>query len=163
MSLPGMKGGQYTADGLEHNTRGAPSSQAQDHIAQLEKRERKVSGYGYGDFWADIEGEGELAIITWGSSTQPVREAVKLAQSKGLAVKLVAIRLISPAQPEKLRKELEGVKRILIIEQSHQGQFWRYLRAHYDLGAEVISIHRPGPLPIRPGEILSSLMKEAHT
>ena len=162
MSLPGMKGGQYTADGLEHNTRGTPSSQVQDHIAQLDKRERKVSGYSYGDFWADVEGEGELAVITWGSSTQPVREAVKLARSKGVAVKLIAMRLISPAQPEKLRKELEGVKRILIIEQSHQGQFWRYLRAHYDLGADVIPIHRPGPLPIRPGEILSSLMKEAH-
>ncbi len=162
MSLPGMKGGQYTADGLEHNTRGTPSSQVQDHIAQLDKRQRKVSGYSYGDFWADVEGEGELAVITWGSSTQPVREAVKLAQSKGLAVKLIAMRLISPAQPEKLRKALEGVTRILVIEQSHQGQFWRYLRAHYDLGADVIPIHRPGPLPIRPGEILSSLLKEAH-
>jgi 2-oxoglutarate ferredoxin oxidoreductase subunit alpha len=162
MTLPGTKGGQYTADGLEHNTRGTPSSQAQDHIAQLDKRQRKVSGYSYGDFWADVEGEGELAVITWGSSTQPVREAVKLAQSKGLAVKLIAMRLISPAQPEKLRKELEGVKRILVIEQSHQGQFWRYLRAHYDLAAEIVPIHRPGPLPIRPGEILSSLMKEAH-
>lgn len=160
-ALPGVKGCQYTADGLEHNTRGTPSSQAEDHIVQLDKRQRKVSSYNYGDFWADIDGEGELAVITWGSSTQPVREAVRRARSKGIAVKLIAIRLISPVQPEKLSKELEGVKRILIIEQSHQGQFWRYLRAHYELGADVVPIHRPGPLPIRPGEILSSLIKEA--
>ena len=38
MSLPGTPLGMYTADGLEHNTRGTPSSMASDHRAQLCKR-----------------------------------------------------------------------------------------------------------------------------
>src|SRR5450830_1242795 len=42
MAIPGTPGVVYTADGLEHNERGLPSSQSTDHVAQLAKRERKV-------------------------------------------------------------------------------------------------------------------------
>jgi 2-oxoglutarate/2-oxoacid ferredoxin oxidoreductase subunit alpha len=163
MAVPGLPGGQFTADGLEHNARGTPSSQAPDHIAQLDKRLRKVTNYAYGDFWAEIEGEGELAVLTWGSSCQPVREAIAAARQKGIPVKLIALRLILPTQPERLSATLAGVKRLLIVEQSHAGQFWRYLRAHYDIGASAVPIHRPGPLPIRPGEILNTIMNEARS
>ena len=36
---------------------------------QLDKRARKLALHDYGDSWADIEGDGELAVITFGSST----------------------------------------------------------------------------------------------
>jgi len=39
------------------------------------------------------------------------------------------------------------------VEQTHSGQFLRYLRAHYDLPAPVRAFHRPGPLQITAGEI----------
>ena len=54
---------------------------------------------------------------------------------------------------------LNGVKRILVVEQSHGGQFYRYLRAHYDLPADVRVLNRPGPLPIRPSEIEQAIMQ----
>ncbi len=75
MPLPGMAGGQYTADGLEHSTKAKPSGLAGDHLAQLDKRARKIDGFDYGQHWADIEGDGELAVLTWGSTTSAVREA----------------------------------------------------------------------------------------
>jgi 2-oxoglutarate ferredoxin oxidoreductase subunit alpha len=68
-------------------------------------------------------------------------------------VRLVSMRLLSPAQPERLAKALEGVKRVLVVEQNHGAQFHRYLRADFDLPGEVRSFHRAGPLPIRPDEI----------
>ncbi len=153
MAIPGMDGGQYTADGLTHNARGAPSSQADDHIAQLDKRRRKIENFDYGEHWAVIEGEGDIAVITWGSPTAPIREAIAATRAEGAAIKLVALRLIAPAQPAKLKDALTGVKRLIVIEQSHSGQFWRYLRAHYELPADVVPIHRSGPLPFRPNEI----------
>ena len=48
---------------------------------------------------------------------------------------------------------LKGVKRILVVEQTHGGQFNKFLRAHYDLPAPVRVFNRPGPLPITAGEI----------
>ena len=49
MAIPGTPGAAYTADGLEHNERGTPSSQAADHLAQLDKRARKLAQLDPGD------------------------------------------------------------------------------------------------------------------
>ncbi|HKU47431.1 MAG TPA: 2-oxoacid:acceptor oxidoreductase subunit alpha [Burkholderiales bacterium] len=152
MAIPGTAGCAYTADGLEHNERGTPSSQAGDHRAQMDKRARKISQLDPGDAWASVEGEGETAVVTFGSCTGPAREALA-----GKAVRLVSLRLLSPAQPERLRKALEGVKRVLVVEQNHSGQFLRYLRSEYELPGEVKSLRRPGPLPFRPEEIQAAL------
>jgi 2-oxoglutarate/2-oxoacid ferredoxin oxidoreductase subunit alpha len=161
MALPGLHGGQYTADGLTHNARGTPSSQAKDHVSQLDKRQRKIDAFDFGDHWAEIDGEGELAVVTWGSSSEPLREAIAAARAAGTRVKLIAMRLISPAQPARLAAALKGVKRVLVIEQNHTGQFWRYLRAYYDLPGDVVPIYCPGPLPIRPGEAFAHIQKGA--
>jgi 2-oxoglutarate ferredoxin oxidoreductase subunit alpha len=152
MAIPGTAGCTYTADGLEHNERGTPSSQAADHLAQMDKRARKVSQLDPGDAWASVEGEGETAVVTFGSCTGPAREALA-----GKAVKLVSLRLLSPAQPAKLARALEGAKRVIVVEQNHSGQFLRYLRSEYELPGEVKSLRRPGPLPFRPAEIEAAL------
>ena len=152
MAIPGTAGCAYTADGLEHNARGTPSSQAGDHLAQMDKRARKISQLDPGDAWASVEGEGETAVVTFGSCTGPIREALL-----GKKIKLISIRLLSPAQPERLRKALDGVKRVLVVEQNHSGQFLRYLRSEYELPGEVKSLRRPGPLPFRPEEIQAAL------
>jgi 2-oxoglutarate ferredoxin oxidoreductase subunit alpha len=159
MAIPGMPGGQYTADGLTHNERGTPTSNENDHHVQLDKRRRKLEEFSYGDHWATIEGDGELAVLTWGSLTGAVREAVDALRGSRLAVRLIAPRLLLPAQPERLQAALKGVDRVLIVEQTHGGQFYRYLRAHYDLPAQVRLLHRPGPLPIRASQIVHSAMQ----
>lgn len=153
MALPGTPGGQYTADGLTHNERGIPTSGAADHQAQLDKRANKLEEFVYGDHWATIEGSGDLALITWGSVTGAAREAIERAARDGIEVTLIAPRLLSPVQPERFAAALEGKRRVLVVEQSHGGQFHRYLRAHYDLPDAVRVFNRPGPLPIKPGEI----------
>jgi 2-oxoglutarate ferredoxin oxidoreductase subunit alpha len=157
MAIPGTPGVVYTADGLEHNERGLPSSQSTDHVAQLAKRERKVIQHEYGEYWAEIEGKGEMAVITFGSCTGPVREAIARAAAEGVKVRLVSIRLLSPARPEHLAQALRGVKQVLVVEQNHSGQFHRYLRADFDLPGEVRSFRHPGPLPIRPDEVYRKL------
>ena len=153
MAIPGMPGTAYTADGLEHNERGIPSSQSGDHTRQLDKRAKKLADFNYGERWADTEGEGELAVVTFGSCTGAAREALARAATGGIKARLVSLRLLSPAQPERLAAALAGAKRVLVVEQNHTGQLYRYLRAEYDLPGEVKSFRHPGPLPMRPDEI----------
>ena len=157
VTLPGTPGGQYTADGLEHNPRGTPSSRGEDHALQLDKRLHKITSFNYGVHWADVEGDGPLAVITWGSTTGAVREAVRRLRDGGHAVRMIAIRLLSPPQVEQLAAALAGVNCAVIVEQSHSGQFHRFLRAHYDLPPEVHVIARPGPLVLRPGELVERI------
>jgi 2-oxoglutarate ferredoxin oxidoreductase subunit alpha len=158
MAIPGTRGGQYTADGLEHNEAGTPSSQDADHRAQLDKRLRKLTGHDYGEHWADVEGEGDTVVITWGSATATVREALQRLRAGGRSARLVSIRLLSPALPENLAAAIAGVRRVLVVEQTHGAQFHRYLRAHYDLPADVRVHNHPGPLPVRPGAVLEQLL-----
>ena len=153
MAIPGNPGTAYTADGLEHNERGLPSSQSGDHIRQLDKRAKKLAQFEYGERWADIEGKGELAVITFGSCTGAAREAIARAAAEGIKARLVSLRLLSPVQPEQFAAALAGAKRVLVVEQNHTGQLYRYLRAEYDMPGKVKSFRHPGPLPMRPDEI----------
>ena len=156
MARPGTPGTVYTADGLEHSERGIPSSQAADHRRQLDKRLRKLLQHDYGPRWADVEGDAELAVITFGSTTGAVREAVARCAAAGLPLRLVALRLLAPLRQDALQAALHGVRELLVVEQNHGGQLLRYLRGRADLPGRPRGLHRPGPLPLRPGELAAA-------
>jgi len=163
MAIPGTAGVTYTADGLEHGERGTPSSQGTDHLAQLDKRRRKLELADYGTLWADVEGDGDLAIITFGSCTGIVREGLARAHADGVKARLVSMRLLAPAQPARLAAALEGVRKIIVIEQNHTGQLFRHLRAEYDLPGKLTSLHRPGAMQFNPGDIHRHLIEWSRT
>jgi 2-oxoglutarate ferredoxin oxidoreductase subunit alpha len=159
MAIPGTRAGQYTADGLTHTEHGIPTSSEHDHNAQLDKRRDKLARFNFGNHWATIEGDGDLAVITWGSLTGTAREAISRAASDGVAASLVAVRLLSPVQPAHMAAALHGKRRVLVVEQSHGAQFHHYLRAHYDLPGEVRVLNRAGPLPVKASEIHRAIME----
>ncbi|MDP1649847.1 MAG: 2-oxoacid:acceptor oxidoreductase subunit alpha [Rubrivivax sp.] len=158
MAVPGTPGNVYTADGLEHTERGIPSSQASDHRKQLDKRLRKLEQHDYGPRWADVEGDADLAIITFGSTTGAVREAVARAAVQGVALRLLSLRLLAPLRTDALDQALQGVRQVLVVEQNHGGQLLRYLRSRFDLPGRASGLHRPGPLPLRPGELCTAFV-----
>ena len=153
MAIPGTPGVAYTAEGLAHSERGTPSSLGADHLAQLDKRRRKLDLADYGPMWADVEGDGELAVLTFGSCTGVVRESLGRARAEGLPVRLVSMRLLAPAQPERLAQALAGVRKALIVEQNHSGQLHRYLCSNFGVTCRLDSLHRPGGLYFTPGEL----------
>ncbi len=157
MALPGTPSCQYTADGLEHSPTGTPSSRAEDHLQQLDKRRDKLESNDYGDHWAVLEGEGDVAIITWGSSVGPVREAISMLSDNGIGVRLIAPRLLLPVQPKHMSQALAGVSRALVVEQTHGAQFFHYLQAFYPQKFELQSMAQPGPLSIRPDDVVQQI------
>jgi 2-oxoglutarate ferredoxin oxidoreductase subunit alpha len=161
MAIPGTAGLAYTADGLEHAERGTPSSQAADHFAQLDKRLRKLAAFEYGARWADLEGDPgcDRVVITFGSCTGAVREGLGLAAADGIAARLVSLRLLSPMPATRLAAVLQGARSVLVVEQNHSAQLYRYLRAECDLPGAVSSLHRPGALQFSPGEIHRHLVE----
>ncbi|MCW8882892.1 MAG: 2-oxoglutarate synthase, partial [Sedimenticola sp.] len=86
-----------------------------------------------------------------------VSEAIAMLEAEGHKIRLISMRLLLPAQPERLAAALSGVERILIVEQCHGAQFYHYLRGHYDLPGEIRSMAVPGPLMIRPDDVYSEL------
>lgn len=159
MAIPGMRGGQYTADGLTHTERGIPTSSEHDHNAQLDKRRDKLAQFNFGDHWATREGDGDVVVLTWGSLTGTAREAINRIAADGVEASLLAIRLLAPVQPERFEAAIAGKSRVLIVEQSHGAQFHHYLKAHYNLPRDVRVLNRAGPLPIRASEIHRAVME----
>jgi hypothetical protein len=62
-----------------------------------------------------------------------------------------------PLSAQQMAAALEGVTRTLVVEQNHSAQFYRYLRSVFDLPGKTASFHRPGPLPLRPGELAAAI------
>ena len=157
MSIPGAPGGIYTADGLEHDEKGIPSSMPMDHQKQLDKRRDKLSGLDPAGHWAETRGSGDACIITWGSSSGAVFEAGRRLEAQGKPVRVIAIRLLSPLPQEALKALLEDAERVLVVEQNHGGQLFHYLHSLDLLPETARVLAKPGPLPIRPGDILNKL------
>ncbi len=158
MALPGQAGCMYTADGLEHNPRGTPSSMAKDHLAQSQKRQHKLHQFDYGPYWAEISGTGPIALVTWGSATGAVVEAAERLTAAGKGARAIALRLIAPLRHADLARALAGAEDILVVEQNQGAQLFHYLHAEQALPAGSRSLARPGPLPLRPGDIVAAAL-----
>jgi 2-oxoglutarate ferredoxin oxidoreductase subunit alpha len=161
MTLPGVPGGMYTAEGLEHGASGAPSSRAVDHAEQLDKRLHKLTRFDYGTGWAEIRGEGDQLLLTWGSAAGACFEAAERLRAMGSPTKAIALRLIAPLQRQALMEAIGSASRVLVVEQNQTGQCFAYLHSQRALPAHARSYARPGPLPLRPAEIMQALTTDS--
>ena len=148
LAVPGDAASRFTADGLEHNERGTPSARDDDHQRQLAKRADKLSLHDYGDAWARCEGEGEVALLCFGSAWAAVAEAAQLLADRGISTRAVALRLLAPLQCARLAEVLAGCSRVVVVEQNHGAQLFHYLRGQMDFCMPVSSYCRAGPVPL---------------
>jgi len=160
MTLPGIAQGMYTADGLEHDELGIPSSKAEDHHRQLAKRRDKIEAFDFGSDWAEVRGDGALCLICWGSVSGAVLEAAERLEGEGLSVRVIAMRLLAPLRRDALRQALVGVERIWVVEQNHSGQLYHYLVSRGVLPDDAKVLAKPGPVPLRPGEIVNAIAEK---
>ncbi len=159
MAIPGQMGGQYTADGLTHSQRGTPSSSSRDQHEQMNKRCNKMDEFDFGDYWGLCEGdiENDTVILTWGSLTGAAHEALELLEENGPPTRLVSLRQISPFPIEAVKNVLKGAERVLFVEQSYSGQFYRHVRSNIDLPFDIHKLNREGPNVIGPEEIANKI------
>jgi len=160
MTVPGVSCGMYTADGLEHDERGMPSSLAADHYRQLEKRRHKIDAFDFGPQWAEIRGGGDLCLVCWGSVSGAVFEAADRMSNDGVSLRVIALRLLAPLRRAALRQALAGVKQVWVVEQNQSGQLCHYLRSHDLLPVAPRLLAKPGPIPLRPAEIVKAVIEQ---
>ncbi|MBI3913272.1 MAG: 2-oxoacid:acceptor oxidoreductase subunit alpha [Chloroflexi bacterium] len=156
MALPGMKGGQYVAEGLEHLPSGAPDYTPEVHFENMEKRARKIrSAASEADRMRLLERFGDrgapLVILGWGSTIGPVREAVARAQKEGMKVEVLYTKLIFPLPRDQIAEFIAERKAILVPELNHTGQYARMIQAEF--WREVVSLRKFGGIPFTTQEI----------
>lgn len=163
MTHPGEQGGNYLAAGIEHNEHGDPTASGLMHAKMNEKRFRKLDPLLQRRELFSFEGDpdAKLALVSWGSTAGVCREALALARSQGLAVKLLVPTLIYPVAEEIYRDFFRSVRAGLVVELSHQGQLYRILRMHIDLPAGMRALCRSGANPFSPREVAQKLQDAA--
>lgn len=159
ISHPGMERGNYLASGIEHTETGAPTASGSMHARMNHKRIDKLASLKsrLDLFLTEGDPAAPMALVSWGSSAGITREAADLATREGIRVKLMIPRLLYPISEEIFGEFFASVRAGLVVEQSHQGQFYRMLRMFLDLPPGVTSLARSGANPITPAEILEWL------
>lgn len=167
MAVPGDPGGIYTAEGLEHNQRGTPSPRGADHLQQLEKRQRKLQQFYFGDMATALYeakngslGADEMAsclLICWGSVTAATQEAADQLVLQGRSCRVLCLRLLSPLPIDHIEQQLKLANKAFVVEQNHQGQLFRYICSQLTPPAPLVSIARPGPVSISSADIISAV------
>ncbi|MBI4342568.1 MAG: 2-oxoacid:acceptor oxidoreductase subunit alpha [Candidatus Omnitrophica bacterium] len=163
MAMPGMEGGGYIAEGLEHDEGGYPAASNHEmHLRSTKKRYAK---------WAAVEpvanelvriyGEPhpEIGIIGWGSSEGVIREAVQLAQAKGYSVGALHPKILYPAPLAKLKEFIDGTKAVIVAEVNYTGQFATALRKRF--AYDFIQLNKCVGLPFTPKEIVDKIEEVA--
>ena len=166
-SIPGDPAGLHTITGLEHDEYGHPNYEPDMHRRMSEKRRRKLEGLrrqaeGEGSPWLERFGpeEARVALLGWGSTFGPAREAARMAAEDGLPVKGLWVKMLSPLPVETVRSFLQGVEVVLVPELNMSGQFVHYLRA-CGVDGPFVSLTKQEGLPFGPEEIYGRLLEVA--
>ncbi len=130
MALPGMKGGQHVAEGLEHNEYGNPSYTGENHEAMMKKRLEKIA-----DAWKyplAVERFGDenpdVLIVTWGSTKGPVKEAASRLLEDGKKIGIIIPKILNPLPREGFLDIIEAAPEVLVVEMNYTGQLEGLLR-----------------------------------
>ncbi len=163
MAVPGQKGGQYTAESLEHKITGAPSHEADNRVVQVDKRFRKVETalkemVEWPRIFAHYGDENpEIGVMGWGTTYGAAKEAVEMAQAKGIKAAVFYTKLLSPLPVKQLKAFTDSAQVILVPELNYTGQYARLLRAELGINPEVV--HRYDGLTFTAGDIFAKMEK----
>ena len=147
MPLPGGPG-SYVANGSEHDGMGDTTHLAERHVQMTERRWGKLRLLEDGDFEVD-NAPASIALVTWGGSKGPAREAYERLSADGLDIAWYYTIFLNPLPPDMLA-QLREKDLVLVPELNYQGQFSMVLRSH---GVRAESITQYTGLPFRVGEL----------
>lgn len=129
MSIPGMKGGTHTAEGLEHNEYGNPNYTGPNHEAMIAKRIHKID-----DAWkypGSIERFGDenpdVLVVTWGSTKGPCKEAVTNLIEEGKKVGYIMPKILCPLPREGFLDVIMKAPQVIVAEMNYTGQLEKLL------------------------------------
>lgn len=155
MTWPGIKGGEYQTNGLEHTEDGSPSSMYLVHEQMNAKRYRKLrtvrSNYSfyrkYGTEKADV------GILCWGSAKGPVKEAVLNAVGRGEKVSAFVPQVLYPFPQHEFEEYLKDVRDVIVMELSYSAQFYKYLKTFLQLPPNTFLFKRSGGKNLTVAEV----------
>ena len=145
MPIPGGPG-SYVANASEHDGMGDTTHLAGRHIEMTHRRFNKLKLLEDGLYESENAGE-PIAVMTWGGSKGPTREAYNLMTKEGHRLGWYYTMQLNP-MPPKLLEELRRKELVLIPELNYLGQLTSILRG-MGVRAEAITQYTGAPFKVK--------------
>jgi 2-oxoglutarate ferredoxin oxidoreductase subunit alpha len=160
-----IESGVYpTATGLEHDEMGHPTGNPAMHQKMTAKRREKLKRLGEALSQPLIHGadEGDILLVSWGSTFGPVREAANRLNAGGEATGHIHLRHLNPLPPS-MERIFVRFRQIFVVEINDQGlygfgQLAMLLRARYANPA-IRSITKSDGLGYKTREVVEGVQR----
>ncbi|MBW7863393.1 MAG: 2-oxoacid:acceptor oxidoreductase subunit alpha [Candidatus Hydrogenedens sp.] len=154
------EGYRWYATGLTHDVRGFPTDKTDEIVAKMDKLRRKVTDFedeicSLRDDWMD---DAETAVVSYGSVSRTVLQAVRLARQAGVKIGCVQLRTVWPFPLAKLRELLQNTRNVIVAE-LNMGQIVGEVERVVPQGARVHSLLRYDGELFTPAQILSKIQE----
>ena len=157
MPIPGQPG-SYVANGSEHDAMGDTTHLASRHIQMTERRFSKLKLLEDDNYESENPSE-PVAVMTWGGSKGPTREAYDILMSQGQRIGWYYTTQLNPLPPA-LLEELRQKDLVIVPELNYQGQFSSVLRS---LGVRAESITQYTGLPFKVRDLVKNITEIAES
>lgn len=156
-AIPGFEGMEHRIGGLEKEEgSGNVSQDGINHEKMVKLRQEKIERIAYDIPDAAVEGEqeGDLLMISWGSTFGAARTAFEQLRAKGYPLSFLHLRYLNPF-PKNLGETMNRFQRVIVPE-LNMGQLQFLLQAKYL--KPVIGIHKMQGKPFKSIELEEKLM-----
>ncbi|HEX5330111.1 2-oxoacid:acceptor oxidoreductase subunit alpha [Sulfuricurvum sp.] len=125
--IPGYGEGLVLVDSDEHTQEGLITESMSVRNEQNGKRLKKIELISKEAIIPEVDGDGDIAVVGWGSTKYIIKEAVERIGDERVSV--IHFSWVHPLSESQLALLREG-KQIVVVENNATGQFAKLLRAH---------------------------------
>lgn len=152
VALPGEAGGIHYSNSTEHAPTGFTNERPEVRNAMVERRLRRMDAIVEAvDDAVLVEGDGDVALVSWGSTVEACREV-----ADGRGARVVAIRLLWPFPRDAVAKAI-GDRRVVVAEANAFGQLARLLRSELPLHDRMTTALRYDGQPLTAADVLEAM------
>jgi len=161
-ALPGVRNALQLANSYEHDEYGYGQlgESASVRIAQHEKRMRKLKLAATlvprPRFFGPSPSEADLAIVCWGSTVGPLREAAALLEADGVSLAIMQVVTMWPFPADEVSAFMNDAGRTMIVEGNLTGQLQGLVREQCLIDFDHV-IHRIDGRPFSPESIVDEI------
>lgn len=123
-------GGVFCATTDEHDERGDICEEEHVRSRMVEKRLRKIESLDVSECGWKLCGDGEadLTVVGWGSTTSPIRGAMELLAANGARISFLQVIYMSPFPSEQVAEVLTKARRTMVVENNATAQLADVIR-----------------------------------
>ena len=163
-AVPGLEGYVHVVATDEHDEDGVLISDEFTNPTKrrlmVEKRGRKMQDIFEHVAAPEIEGEedADVTLVGWGSTYGAIHEALEQLKVEGITANHLPIKWIVPFHVKEITDIMSNSKKVIVIENSYSGQFFRYMRSETGLNVDA-HIRKYDGEPFMPHQVANGVQE----